>query len=684
MRVKWRYACVVLWLVAGCDDPDANSTAGDDAGVDAAPDTHDAGSDAETGSGSDAGQQPVTLAIPEGCNPLAFEHDCLFPFPSDTFTVADPDLPSGRRVVVGGAATVYRDDGVAVDFGGLHPADGFSHLPPIAVRLRGGVDPEGLVGPGDDFALAADPGSHTLLLDTVTGELLPHWAEVDLAAPSSDEQLLWIRSPVRLANDRRYVVALQGLQRPDGDPWGAPMGFAQLRDGLTIVGHEALSARFGPDVLEPLERAGIDRRDLVLAWDFTTESEQNVTRDMLAIRSAAIDWLAANAPSVEVVSVDEGAAVRDDLQADVARLVVGRIEVPLFVESDQVGALIHRGPDGTPTQNGTAWADFTATIPPSALGSDAPARVLQFGHGFFGGRDEILSGFNTSLANEMGALQIAVDWWGMMAADSGAVVGAIASDTSNLFAFTDRVHQAMVNQMALTEALHTTLLAQPAFSEASVPIYDPAQVYFFGISQGHILGGTFMALSPTIDRGVLSSGGAGFTFCMSRSRPFGPFLGFINVVSPDYLTPLRIVALSATSMDRIDPVTYAPHLVNDLIAPAPATRSVLMQHGLGDTSVPPLAQEIHARSAGIPALAEQARPIAVIESVSAPHTGSAMAQYDFGLLPEPALALGIAPADAPVHGALRTSRPARDQVDAFLRPGGLVEWFCAPLPCRID
>ena len=61
-----------------------------------------------------------------------------------------------------------------------------------------------------------------------------------------------------------------------------------------------------------------------------------------------------------------------------------------------------------------------------------------------------------------------------------------------------------------------------------------------------------------------------------------------------------------------------------------------------------------------------------------------MAQYDFGLLPEPALELGIAPSDAPVHGALRTSRPARDQVDAFLRPDGVVDWFCDPLPCRID
>src|SRR5690348_10754857 len=66
-------------------------------------------------------------SVPEGCNPLAPEYDCLLPFPSDYFLAEDVALPLGHRVRLSEAAKPKTKDGTAFDFTELHPADGWSH-----------------------------------------------------------------------------------------------------------------------------------------------------------------------------------------------------------------------------------------------------------------------------------------------------------------------------------------------------------------------------------------------------------------------------------------------------------------------------------------------------------------------------------------------------------------------------
>ena len=55
----------------------------------------------------------------------------------------------------------------------------------------------------------------------------------------------------------------------------------------------------------------------------------------------------------------------------------------------------------------------------------------------------------------------AVDWQGMSRTDLVAVTGDMLNDVSHTFAFADRVHQAVVNQIVLARALKTTLAALP-------------------------------------------------------------------------------------------------------------------------------------------------------------------------------------------------------------------------------
>ena len=46
---------------------------------------------------------------------------------------------------------------------------------------------------------------------------------------------------------------------------------------------------------------------------------------------------------------------------------------------------------------------------------------------------------------------------------------------------------------------------------------DPSRVYYYGISQGHVLGSTFMAYDATIDQGVVAVGGGNWTMLFERS-----------------------------------------------------------------------------------------------------------------------------------------------------------------------
>jgi len=608
------------------------------------------------------------LEIPEGCNAIAAESDCLLPFPSDYFLAEDSALPSGRRVKFTDPAKLKAQAGALFDFTALHPADGWSHGTQILALFPGGVDGSQL--PSVASPTAAKDGA-TVLLDAESGEGVLHFAELDPRAPSDERRALLLRPVVRLRNQTRYIVALRGLKAKDGSLVPTPEGFRRIRDRLTKGDPllEPLASRYEQEIFPALGAAGIPRAELQLAWDFTTQSEENVTRDMLDVRRLALESLQATPP---VVTVSE---VRDDVDANIFRRITGTLRVPLFMESAQPGALLARDGQGRVRQNGVAEVPFTLQIPRSVWGqSVAPVRLLQFGHGFFGGRGEADGSFVRPFIQATRMVVITVDWWGMSSADAPGVLGAMAGDPGQTLRFTDRVHQAMVNQIAVTHAARTTLKDVEQLKDNGVLVYDPEQTYFYGISQGHILGGTYLALSPHVTRAVLSVGGADFTLMMFRARPFGMFLGTIAQTVPDALDQQKFAALLQMGFDRIDPLTYAPHVLGSPYPGAPASRRVLVQYGLGDAQVPNVATELHARALGLVQQLPARREVPELPHQQGTLDGSALVQFDFQLPePLPGTVADLPSQDNPVHEGVRRDTGGRDQVDRFLRPDGKVE-----------
>lgn len=619
------------------------------------------------------------LEIPAGCNPIAADWDCLLPFPSDTFRQPDATLPSGFKVVYPAEALPSMDAGDPVDPTHRHPADGFSHLSPILVVIPGGVDATDLVFHTGDVSRSQGQASPTVLLDAETGARILHFAEVDPEADDPDRAALLIRPMVRLANGRRYIVALRGLSHPDGSAVAPPEAFRRLRDVLVDPADTVLTplaTRYDAEIFPPLVSAGVARESLILAWDFTTESLENVTRDLLAVRTLTMAAMEAAPPAVTLTEVT------DDVDETILRRIEGTITVPLFMETEEPGALLHRGPDGAVAQNGTVEVPFLAIVPRSAEAAGTPLRALQFGHGFFGDRFEVVDNFVFDFANQTQMVVFAVDWWGMSEGDVADVVTPLITDPKNLMTFTERIHQGMANQIALSYAIKSSFTTDKAFlATDGKPFHETEtateDLYFYGISQGHILGGTYAALTPNTSRIALGVGGAGFTFMMFRAKPFVEFLGLLKIPFPGALDRQKVIALTQTVFDRIDPITYAPIVSSAPWPDSPPDRRVLMQLGVGDSQVPNLAAHIHARALGLSLMTPAPRPVPDLPEVTAPFDGSALAEYDFGVQPPLPDRYATPPQDETVsHEAVRRSPHAIAQIDAFFQPESTVIHDC--------
>ncbi|MBI5611018.1 MAG: hypothetical protein HY902_19255, partial [Deltaproteobacteria bacterium] len=613
--------------------------------------------------------------VPEGCQTLAEDWDCLTPWPSDWYRQSDgylrlPAAAAPKHAGGGGK-------GEALDFFGMFPQDGAPILPQLAVHLPGGVDPADLLAPYDGQNLRADyspsqkPTSTTLLLDADSGEAIPHIAEVDARPAVAAERLLMLRPLNVLKPGHRYVVALRkGLKDLTGKAHTAPAVFAALRDKTALAKAEPLRGHWEAQIFPVLSKFGVKRADLLLAWDVTTRSEAVATGDLLAVRSQALQALETMALDATVTQVYENP------RPDLARRVEGVLTVPNFMASDNPGTQVVRDANGKPLQKGTTKAVFSLLIPPSVWSGKfpGPVRVIQFGHGFFGTQAEAYEGFLPALLDEYGIVAMAVDWVGMSKPDAGQLVTDLILSPNQGARFIERTYQGLINQLSLTWAAKHGLWQLPQARPGAASLADPEQVYFYGISMGHILGGTELAINPWLDRAVLSNGGASFGLMMSRAAPFGPFLGILENAAGSQDGAARLALLLHGPLERIDPVSYAGHVVSDTYPGSPATRKILMHCGMADTSVPNLATHLHARLLGLPLLQPSPRQLFGLAQVAAP-APAALNEFD---LKTPPLDLLAQPAEVEnfVHNTQRALGASKKQVDLFLRKDGTAQHTC--------
>lgn len=595
------------------------------------------------------------------CDPLVPAY-CGYPFPNNVFTVADARAPSGRRLALSRAAMPPTNDGFQGEPGAFNDRDGFSPGGTILAHIAGATA-TGLVGPLNIGESLGD-ASPTVLLDATTGERVPHFAELDIHAPPGEASLM-IQPAVTLDYTHRYIVGVHGLVDDAGSAVAASDAFVALRDEVGTDDESVESRRpLYIDIFAQLEDAGVPRDELQLAWDFTVASREDTNGRVLSMRDAALEAVG-DGPTYEILSVD------DDVSASIFRRIRGEIEVPLFLDDPGPGGVLVLGEDGLPEQNGTARYGFTMMVPYSAQANPAPG--VLFGHGLFGDQSQVEASAFGELSNAGNIIFVGVDWIGMSSEDP-ALIGLIVQNGNlgNFRTLPDRLQQSLVNFLLVTRMLRTSIVDDDALQFEGNPMLDGEESYYYGGSQGGIMGASYMALSTDVTRGILAVPGQSYNLLLERSVNFDAFVDIIDSTYPQAYDRQMLLGLVQLLWDRAEPSGLSRHIVNDLL-PGTPSHEVLLLDSIGDHQVSTLGAHVMARTIGIPLLAENPREVWGLEQAKGP-VGSALVEFDFGLPPEP---LGNEPmreGEDP-HGRL-TEVPAATQIAIHYFQTGEAMNFC--------
>lgn len=623
--------------------------------------------------------QEPPLAV--GCNPLSGGpgEDCFTPFPSSFYLAADAS--GGTRLRIPDAVLPSTKKGVHVSPDPYNGRDGFSPATPMLAHFpiqAGRMDATNLptAGRAGESLLPISP---VQLFEYENGERVPILAEPDRNAGPDERQALIVYPQVRLRPGTRYVVAISGLSSESGQRIPPLAGFRALRDGRLDAGslRSTLRAHY-ESLFAFLERQGLTRSSLQLAWDFQTASDRSQSGRLVRMRDTAFAYRGAtgSTPAILLDKVDDKPPGR----AEIWRKIQGRIQAPSFLSNDSAGQLL-LGPDGEPAVRGFGQFPLTIHIPSCVERTMGPVPILLVGHSLFGsGQSELDSPLLRELGNRLCMVQVAIDWIGLSASDLSLVNERLPQDMNQLALLTDRLQQAQINVLYLARVLSTGGLdALPELRSMGRILADKSRVYYYGISNGGSLGLSLLALSPHIPRAALCVPGGFFSLLIGRSSAFKTFFERLADAYPDPLDRQIVIALGQMLWDASDPATYAPHVLRDPL-PGVVPKRVLYQEGIGDAQVPNLATRAMVRSMGLSLLGLPSEAVFGVGQVLM-SSESAYVQYDIGQQPRPGDSNVPPDRDNAVHRSIPRLEAAKAQLDAFLRTEGRVYDTCGPRSC---
>jgi hypothetical protein len=593
------------------------------------------------------------------CDPIAPTY-CGFPFPSNVWTVDATDTPTKRRVQLDDATLPVSLRGEQTTGGPWSKSDGFSASAGIVTQLPVPITEDG-VARLDDMGRSLAADSPTVILDADTGERIAHFAEIDRTRGDVDTHSFVLRPAAALPDGHRIIVALRKLRGTDGAEVAPSPAFRALRD-LVASDEPSVDARRGlyEDIFGKLAAAGIPRADLQLAWDFTTASRENVTGWLLHMRDEALASFGEQGPAYVIDEVDEAS----DTERVAYRIKAHMTNVPLYLDKPEPGGKLVFGPDGMPMPNPmrpTYDVPVEILIPKSALAK--PASLLQYGHGLLGSRDQIGSDALRQVANDKNHVFFGIDLVGMAEDDSSWITNVLGSgrmhDLAPMF---DRLHQGFLNSLLAMRMMSGGFAKDPKYGA----LIDPTQRYYYGISQGGIMGAVYMSVSTDVTRGVLEVMGQPYTFLLNRSVDFTPFFLVLRGSYPDARDQQFSLAMLQMLWDRVEPSGYTKYLRSGL--PNTPPHEVLMRAALGDHQVTTWGAHVMARSVGAKHLETGVRDVYGLSKASQTTDGSVYAEYDFGLPTEPLCNVPMTYCEDP-HGLVRRLPGAADQLDRFLRGG---------------
>ena len=620
--------------------------------------------------------KPTIEEVYSECDPLQLEV-CALPFPS-SFYERTANTPSGVQIAYGPESLPRNRDWVRLDPTAWNERDGHSIGSPVMVFFDE-VSLDGTHG-HENIGGYADAEAKTVLIDTSTGERVPHWVEVDDAATSDDQRVLILRPAQVLRYSTRYVVGFRGLEKKSGGPVDVSEAFVALRDGVATENWdiEGRRERFEDTVFPALEAQNVPRAELQLAWDFHTASRENTVGRMLSMRDDALDRFGTEGPPYQVTSVEENDCEEG---GPIYKTLRGTFTAPLYTEEDGPGTVLTKGPDGMPVYNGDTEVDFIVRIPCSLKEEPEEAFVLQYGHGLLGSHNEATTGWLAKFINKNKYIVVAVSWTGMKAEDRGPITVMVVADPSGFRMIPERSMQGMVEQMGALRMVLGSMAEDEHLIIDGVPLVNASngeQRGYYGNSQGGIMGGAYFALSPDLHRGVLGVPGTPYSLLLPRSHDFEPFFRIFDEKYEDEREKMLIISgLLEQIWDVADPTAWAWDIANP---PSDVgDKQVLLQVAIGDAQVHSLGAHVQARSYGASFVTPKTRAVWGIEEKAPPFDTHAIVEWEYtDIEPEP---YGTVPPDVETdpHECPRRNRAGQQQIERFFESGA-IEQFCEG-PC---
>jgi hypothetical protein len=643
------------------------------------------------------------------CQPFG-AHPCAFPFPSNLFTVPDAATVTGLRVRLPSSALPVSDRGVRLRTGPYDSSDGFSPGSTLIVHVPGLDNQQALARTGaaglSDIGQSMSARQPIVVLDAQTGQRVPIWTELDpVGAPPASTDLV-IHPAGSFVEGHTYVVVLRSLLTASGDLIPSPRWFGRLLTGGRLGPAEAAQFPRYMAIFDLMARAGISRRHVYEAWEFTVASSRSLSERMLAIRDKAfaqlgdtdlgVGGVTGRAPGFQILSTT---ALSSSIQE-----VTGTIQVPCYLKTCGLSSAtgFHYRSHGfyaAPTQIPGQYvqAPFECIVPSSA-GAPSPARISLYGHGFLSTDADVTAGAEQQLATAGNIVLCSTDWLGLSQGDKWNDVRAMLNP-NKLPAQVARMQQGVLDMVYLGRLMisPTGLGSNPAFQLAGQSVLDTSELYYDGNSTGGIQGGIVTAVSPDVTRAVLGVSSIDWAnWLIPRTQGIGDFATEQDSRYSDLSARPLLLDLMQQIWDRGDPDGYVQHLISDQF-PGTQPHQVLMQTAYGDEYVSMYSAAAEARTIGVdayqPALdADRSANANLLYGLTpvpgSPFDGSVIDIWDLGpgLVRDPPILDIQPPTDVPPyvnpHESVQYTPAAQQQMSDFLSPAGAFIDVCGGAPCH--
>lgn len=562
------------------------------------------------GCGSEERIEKITYPS-ENCNILSrydnmpdeVKNECFFPFPFTQFYSGGVlDIPKELFRIPEG----YPD----IDLRRINSFDGFSPASQIMFWHPRGFSREGLPEPKNTLS----PESPVQLIEHPSGQRIPVFVEPDARA-NPPFQVLYIRPLKRMKTNTRYIVVIKkGLKDAEGVELTSPIFFRAVLENKNIefsgLKQDAENWRqHFSDILRFLESLGINRSDILVAWDFKTASEQKIlVENMLGVRKRVYEFKDHITFVIDEVK-DFPYSDREDLYPQYRDLIQKQVK----------GRFYPPKVDG----NGVFEAEFLMNIPKCVFENPATSfKPMLFGHGLFGSYEELNSHNLIYSAQYFCTPIIATNWIGIDNKARGDVFNFATSKLKHTVQIVeyvvDNLKQGHANFLALAILVKKSDFWDEIRNRVGNFSVDMQNPVYYGISNGAIQGSIFMTLTKDVELGVLDVGGSIWTAMLERNKSW------------DFLRPLlypegdewefeikKVIAVSQIIFDVADPITFAPYIVRGSDEFDIKPKKIIYREALYDEQVANFTTETFVRTAGIPAIKEFIIDVFGIEKVDA-------------------------------------------------------------------